>query len=352
MSPSPSLGTGGDELEVAQAAALPEQSAQDAWLVRMLWTRRAVGFISGHPKVGKTWLGLDVAISVASGTDCLGAFPVDDPGPVLVYLAEDALPRVRERLASLCALRHLALDALPLYVITAPSLRLDDDGDRQRLEATIARLTPRLLLLDPLVRLHGGDENDVRYVSALLGFLRTLSRRHQLAIALVHHLSKKSRRQLGQSLRGSSDLWAWSDSAVYLTRIPGQVLLTVEHRSAPAPDPVALVLATGPDGHSPHLERAPNSDAAPPTPAPTTPPSLAQRVRQALREATAPVSRVTLRKKLCVNNQRLGELLASMEREGSLVRDSAGWQLPSDRTPLASAARSTPSQAQLPLPSA
>ena len=100
------------ELEVAQAAALPQQPAADAWLVRPLWSRRAVGLISGHPKVGKTWFCLDLALSVASGTDCLGAFPVDDPGPALVYLAEDALPAVRERIAGLCTARHLALDHL------------------------------------------------------------------------------------------------------------------------------------------------------------------------------------------------------------------------------------------------
>jgi hypothetical protein len=345
MSPS----SAPDELEVAQAAALPEQLAADAWLVRTLWSRRAVGFISGHPKVGKTWLGLDVAISVASGTPCLGLFPVDDQGPALVYLAEDALPRVRERLASLCALRNLYLDALPLYVITTTSLRLDDDGDRLRLEATIARLKPRLLLLDPLVRLHSGDENDVRYVSALLGFLRTLSRNHQLAIALVHHMSKKNRRQLGQSLRGSSDLWAWADSAAYLTRVKSHVLLSVEHRAAAAPDPLPLILATGPDGCSPHLERAPDSNAAPPLATPPAAPSLAERVRQALREAAAPVSRVALRQKLGVNNQRLGDLLGEMERDGLLAHDAAGWTVALDRPSRPATARSSPHDDQLSL---
>jgi hypothetical protein len=348
MTPSPSP----DELDVAQAAALPQQSADDAWLVRTLWTRHAVGLISGHPKVGKTWLGLDVAISVASGTPCLGRFPVDDPGPALVYLAEDALPRVRERLASLCALRSLRLDALPLYVITATSLRLDDHADRQRLEATLARLAPRLLVLDPLVRLHSGDENDVRYVSALLGFLRALSRRHHLAIALVHHMSKKNRRQLGQSLRGSSDLWAWADSAAYLTRVKSHVLLSVEHRAAAAPDPLALVLATGPDGSSPHLEPAPDAGAAPSAAVPTTTPPLVERIRQTLREANAPVPRIALRQQLRVNNQRLGDVLQTLEREGHVTHDAAGWQLAGCRPPRPAATPAPSSEAQLCLPAA
>jgi len=311
------------ELPVAQAAALPAQPPAAAWLVRHLWSRLAVGLISGHPKVGKSWFGLDLAVSVASGTDCLGAFPVDQPGPVLVYLAEDPLPRVRERIASLCALRNLPLDHLPMHVITAASLRLDDQGDRDRLAATVARLAPRLLVLDPLIRLHAGDENDSRYISGLLGYLRTLSREHDLAIALVHHMSKKSRRHLGQSLRGSSDLWAWSDSSVYLTRAQNQILLTLEHRSAPAPDPIPLVLDCGADGASPHLRRAPTDGSA--AAAPVADDSLEQRLLRLLRAASAPLSRVALRRQLAVNNLNLGHALTALERQHLVARSPAGW---------------------------
>jgi len=136
-----------DELPVARAVALETAADQHGWLVRPLWSHLAVGFIAGHPKAGKSWLALDVAVSVASGTPCLGRFPVEQPGRALVYLAEDALPRVRERIAALCAARDLDLGALDLYVITAPSLRLDSPADQARLQATIARLRPRLLTL-------------------------------------------------------------------------------------------------------------------------------------------------------------------------------------------------------------
>lgn len=340
------------ELPVALAAALPLESPEDAWLVRSLWSRRAVGIISGHPKVGKTWLSLDLALSVASKTPCLGTFPVDDPGPALVFLAEDALPRIRERLVSLCALRGLALDAVPLHVITAAQLRLDVEDDRDRLAATVARLRPRLLVLDPLVRLHGGDENDVRYVSALLGFLRRLAREHDLAIALVHHMSKKIRRHLGQALRGSSDLWAWSDSAAYLTRTAGQVLLTVEHRAAAAVPPVPLALVVGDDGKTPHLACIPATQADPVA----TTLSLEERLLQVLRLASEPMSRVALRRQLGVNNARLGDVLGALEDRKAVLRTKLGWLLATPandipgKPPVSSPPRAPPSDRQPALP--
>ena len=307
-------------LPVQKAASLERKSATESWLVEQLWSHRAVGFVAGHPKAGKSFLALDLAVSVASGTPCLGHFAVQQPGPALVYLAEDTLPNVRERIAALCTHRGLDLDALELYVITAPSLRLDNATDQARLAATLQQYKPALLVLDPLVRLHSCDENRADEISALLGFLRTLQREHQVAIAVVHHLGKKHRRELGQSLRGSGDLHAWSDSAAYLTRRNEQIVVTLEHRSAQAPPPLTLTLALGADGNSPHLERV--SQRGDPLP-----PPLPERIREILSGSKTPVSRSGLRDQLRINNLRLGHELTALEEKGLVSRTPSGWVL-------------------------
>ena len=66
---------------------------------------------------------------------------------------------VRRRLEGICATAGVSLAKLDVQVITAPSLRLDLEADRARLDEIIARLTSRLLVLDPFVRLHRIDEN-------------------------------------------------------------------------------------------------------------------------------------------------------------------------------------------------
>ena len=131
----------------------------EAWLIRSFWAYQAVGIIGGAPKCCQSWLGLDMALSVASGTPCLDRFEVEQAGPVLIYLAEDALPAVHDRVAALCRHRQIDIRELPLYAITTEVLRLDLTDHQQRLRATIEKLKPRLLLLDPLVRLHRLDEN-------------------------------------------------------------------------------------------------------------------------------------------------------------------------------------------------
>lgn len=301
--------------------ALQEPPVHAQWLVRHLWGAAAVGIIGGPPKACKSWLALELAVSVASGTACLGRFEAHRCGPVVAYLAEDALPHIRHRVAQLCQSRHLPLADLDLHVITAPSLRLDLDHDRRALEATLSALMPTLLVLDPLVRLHRLDENSAADVSGLLGFLRELNRQHDLAVTLVHHMAKRSRRDPGQALRGSSDLHAWNDSACYLSPTPdGQLRLTVQHRAAPAPEPFLLRLAGG-DGEPLHLRIEADANGAAMLP-------LADAVRTELREAGRPLSRTALRGRLRVNNARLGEALLALQQRRLAVRGPEGWSLP------------------------
>src|SRR3990172_8267941 len=118
-----------------------------------------------------------MALSVASVSPFLGSFAVPTPGPVLLYAAEDSAAAVRQRLESLALHHRVELERLPLWVITADSLRLDQPDDRERLEATVARFQPRLLILDPLIRLHQQDENASGPMAALLGFFRSCSAR-------------------------------------------------------------------------------------------------------------------------------------------------------------------------------
>lgn len=306
-------------LPVVRVGEIPSEQNSQRWLVEQLWGASSVGVIGGAPKCSKTWLGLDLALSVATGTDCLGSYAVPDPGPVLVYLAEDALPVVRERVEGMARHRGFDLDRVEIHVITAPTLRLDRDPHRARLFETAKRIRPRLLLLDPLVRLHGIDENHAGEVAGLLAYFRSLQRRPDLSVVLVHHTRKNASGGVaaGQGLRGSSDLHAFGDSNLYLRRSRDRLVLSNEHRAAPASPPVYLELvSTNPQ--QTHLEvvaelRHENRS------------SLADQVLDQLSDGSVR-TRAKLRDVLAVKNERLGEALEDLQRAGRISRTNTGWQ--------------------------
>jgi hypothetical protein len=259
-----------------------------------------------------------MAVSVATGTEALGHFPTVASGPVLIYLAEDALSQVRSRVEALCRRRHLDIESLDLFVITSPVLRLDLQGDQQRLAETIDQLRPRLVLLDPLVRLHRLDENSAAEISGLLGYIRDLQRRFDVAIVLVHHASKKQRSQPGQALRGSSDLHAIGDCNAYLARNGQHLVLTLEHRAAASPEPMLLELDVHGNGTCLRVVRDAASDES-------STPSLDDLILDTLADASEPMPRGVLRTRLRVNNKRLGDALRRLDDNRKILRTERGW---------------------------
>jgi hypothetical protein len=103
-------------LPFVRAGDLTDGSDRNDWLIESLWARAGVGILGGAPKCCKSWLGLDIALSVASHTPCLDRFHVLDSGPVLVYLAEDSSAIVKQRLLGICA--HRSLDLGPPVELT------------------------------------------------------------------------------------------------------------------------------------------------------------------------------------------------------------------------------------------
>ena len=318
-------GDDGAMLPFVRVAALEEECRRNRWLIDSLWARAAVGILGGAPKCCKSWLALDIALSVASGTPCLDNFHVDDPGGVLLYMAEDSNAVVKARLHGLCRHRGLSIVDLPIDVITAPVVRIDRDRDQARLVETVRHRAPRLLVLDPFVRLHRVDENDAGQVSALLGYLRSLQRDLDVAVLVVHHARKNGGAggQAGQSLRGSGDLHAWGDSNLYLRRQQGALTLTIEHRAAIAPDPLGLQLVADRINDDAYLALVEPSEQRAPVAV-----GLEQTIVTTLAAAGEPLGRTALRDKMHVRNERLGEALTRLVAAGTIVRAGDRFRVP------------------------
>jgi hypothetical protein len=308
-------------LPVEPAYRLAERSEEHRWLVTGLWSEQAVGIVGGEPKCCKSFLALDLAVAVAAGVPCLRRFAVSRAGRVLLFAAEDALHIVRRRLEGISAAAGVALANLDIQVITAPTVRLDLDADRRNLAETVARLKPRLLILDPFVRLHRIDENASGEVAPLLAYLRELQRRHDVAVLVVHHAKKGGGGvRAGQALRGSSEFHAWGDSNLYLRRDGDDLSLSVEHRAAASMTPITIELAQR--GTALALEVVDRRDPATPPPS-----SLDERITATLAGADAALPFAELRACCRVRATTLYERLAVLADTGRVVKTDDGYRL-------------------------
>jgi hypothetical protein len=310
-------------LAVVRAAELPVRPEGQRWLVENLWGDGAVGVLGGEPKCFKSFLALDIAVSVATGRPCLRRFAVSHPGRVLLFAAEDALWEVRRRLEGIARAAGVAFEDLDIQVITVPVVRLDIARDRDELEATIAALKPRLVILDPFVRMHRIDENAVTEVAPLLAYLRALQRKYHTAVLLVHHARKGAGHMRGgQALRGSSELHAWGDSNLYMRRKSNGLWLSVEHRNAPSAGGIAVDLVTRENAAALELVERVAEEAKP-----TAVVSPADRIRRVLRDASGPITVRQIRTVCQMRAETATEVLGQMMFQGLVERCDTGYRL-------------------------
>jgi hypothetical protein len=225
-------------------------------------------------------------------------------------------------LEGICSAAGVGFQSLPVEVITAPTLRLDAPKDRERLSNTVQAHQPRLLILDPLIRLHRVDENDASQIAALLSYLRQLQRAFHVAVLVVHHARKDANAtRPGQALRGSSELHGWGDSNLYMRRRGAQLTLSTEHRAAPSQDHIPLQLTQA--GLALALSVASDSSI----PEPGSEPSALQRVQQVLAGLDQPVTVQQLRKLCGLRTATVCSCLAQLAETGVVSRESRGYRL-------------------------
>jgi hypothetical protein len=186
-------------------------------------------FVGGEPKVGKSLLVANLALSLAAGSNRTG-FPIPAPRRVLVCQFELPLPQFVSRLTLMrqglgtTADQHLLVDTRAAgHLLSAPQ------GLNHFLAAAQAAAA-EVIILDPLYSTHDQDENDTRAMAALCQSLLRLRDASRAALIVVHHVRKSiSREEIGSAFRGSSALHAVGDSYMLLTR-PSPQLPTLELR--------------------------------------------------------------------------------------------------------------------------
>ena len=186
-------------------------------------------FVGGEPKVGKSLLVANLALSLAGGSDRLG-FPVPAPRRVLVCQFELPIPQFVSRLATMRRVIGTAADQNLFIDTRATGHLLSAPQGLQHFLTAAQAATAEIIILDPLYSTHDQDENDTRAMAALCQSLLWLREASRAALIVVHHVRKSiGRYEIGSAFRGSSALHAVGDSYVLLTR-PSPQFNTVELR--------------------------------------------------------------------------------------------------------------------------
>lgn len=236
------------------------------WLIKDVWTKGGCGFISGAPKSYKSWMALDMAVSVSTGSPWLGEFAVHEPLPVLYLQEEDGLQLVMDRLqiiteakapdrfwngqmtmtsdtsgSGLLGAHKLVWTPptapMPIAMHVQTGFIASDPGWQSWLDEVIEEHKFGMVIIDTLGTTAGDIDTDKsgELMNKMLKPLKVLAQKHQTAVCVVHHNKKAAGQgRAGNDMLGSVALHAWVDCAIYARSkdIHGEVAIERESKLA------------------------------------------------------------------------------------------------------------------------
>ena len=176
------------------------------WLIDGLVEVGALVMLFGEPGIGKSFLAIDWAYSVATGSDFLGR-PVQQGA--VVYIAGEGHRGFGRRREAWELHSGIDTSASPVFLSEGPANMLDAVSE---VKAAIAELPfpPALIILDTLARnFGGGDENSTKDASAFIASADNLRSDYPDCVVLIVHHSghaEKQRARGAMALKGAVDI--------------------------------------------------------------------------------------------------------------------------------------------------
>ena len=190
--------------------------------------------LAGAPKLGKSWMALEMAYSKASGGTCLGSIKTGEPADVLYLALEDNLRRLQSRMEKLT----LAGEGWPARLTLATEWPRSNEGGLDRIrEWARAAANPRLAIVDVFTMFRApttGRENAYEADYVAIKGIQSLAAELGIAIVVVHH-TRKSRDQVDpfDRVSGTLGLSGAADAVLILDRDGNGVTLYGRGRDIP-----------------------------------------------------------------------------------------------------------------------
>lgn len=224
---------GGDERDVERVLAVVQEEQPERlklwsmgelmssdltinWLVKNVLCTPTYGQIAGEMKTLKTYLSQYLALAVSTGRPFLGKFPVDKPGPVVIFVGEGGrIPWSRRmpRIAKSVGIDDLREAAIYSAFQTVPLL---SPAFKNTIEDALERINPVLTIIDPYYAFHGTDTNSasVHEEGALLTAVAAPFIEHESNLLIVNHYNKTAggRNVKRITMAGSGE---WVDSWIF-----------------------------------------------------------------------------------------------------------------------------------------
>lgn len=187
-----------------------------SWLVQDWLPDKSITFLISPPESYKTWVLLDLAVSVSAGVPFLGNYQVNQTGPTLIIQQEDSHSGLTDRLALIVEQKlhmNAKLDSenweipsmpdLPIYVHPSRMLRFDNKQVLEELEKQIQVIKPKVIMIDPLYSTTQSVDGYMADLANQMMVLKAWRDKYGCSFLIAHH----SKKNLDPDSTAREDSW-------------------------------------------------------------------------------------------------------------------------------------------------
>jgi KaiC/GvpD/RAD55 family RecA-like ATPase len=193
------------------------------WLIEDLIPEGSMAMVYGAPGAGKSFLALDIALSVAHGVAWQNHSARQG---VVIYVAGEGVGGLRKRIRAWHT-HHSKIAEAPLFIIPVAVGLLEEDAMAD-LEATIEGVANgadvKMVIFDTLARCMAADENSAQDMGEAVNAMDRIRHKFNCAVVIIHHAGKDATR----GARGSTALTGAVDVSIRLTRSDKLISMVVE----------------------------------------------------------------------------------------------------------------------------
>ncbi len=171
--------------------------------------------LCGNPKTGKSYLSLDIAVSIVEGKMIFGQIPVDQ-GAVLYLALEDGERRLQERLLTVGG--KIANEDDLHFSTTWDCL---DEGGKEKLIEKIDEIDNlKLVIIDTLGKIRPASAKKDLYQQdyKIIGNLKDIADHFKVPMVVVHHMRKMGSEDIFEKVSGTYGLTGAADTILVLDR--------------------------------------------------------------------------------------------------------------------------------------
>jgi hypothetical protein len=239
------------ELTSLSSEDLTRDVKEPDFLVDGVLPRMTTAIFGGVPKMGKSFLTMDLALELSRGGKWLGLIPCAR-SRVLYFDEENASPLLGYRVKAMLQGKSFTPDKSQLQFVVGQRINFSNPQSLEKVKQKLHSFKPDLVVVDSLIRASNADENSSRDMAAVFAVVNGLVQEFKCSFVFVDHEGKGSYARkdsdvieapTGGGLRGTSEKAAFADAVFSYRKQQGiRILYQTDARWTEPIEPIAIDL--------------------------------------------------------------------------------------------------------------